>query len=890
MDNSHPKRSARLRRLLAATVPLLAASAVQADYPATVLQDQPLAYYRLNGSAIPASVNVNRGSLGAAGNATNLNTHPVAGAIKGSRNASAYFDSTARAMIPWNAALNPSASTDFTIEAWFYPTSDKVVGSFVGPAPIMNRYSGSVANRQGWVYFQRNPDESYSGDGQTDVGWNFRTYTGVGSHTGINITSQKPYKLGQWQHVVTVWDAATQTATMYVDGEEAATGGNTSGDPDAYAANTNDHGDEQVNGAAGLCLGSYNNTELGSNPFRGAIDEVAFYAKKLTPAQILAHYQNATNAARSTAYETLVSGDGPVGYWRMDDAVPGADVAVNMGLLQSAGMGTNTAEVRATAGAVTGAGEGARAYHWRNGGATTVLPFTAENNPEATVPFTVEAWFRPTSDRQSPGASPICNRYVASGNRTGWIFFQRAPNDTYSSVSGYEGVGWAFRMYTGSGGGGGDVVSSVPYTVGEWQHVVVTWDGASTATMYVNGVQAAVNESITYTPNTNPAEQGDPSDLAIGSYNVASGLGSNPYEGDVDEVAIYQVQLTPEQIAAHYQIGRDAARTTNYETAVLTAPYDGASTQALQPVTYLRFNELPTAPAVNQGTLGEQADGVQLLVSSVNGPRPPTYASFEDSNLAAGLDGAKSWIGLDNPAGLNLSGQVSLEAWIKPSATQGNPARILSHGPATLSTYTPETVETNGSVLVSSEVFLRLEGDPLAYSIGTSDGTNFHGATFPVPQADLGGEAWVHLVGAYDGTHWRLYRNGTEVANSADTVGALSVPNGGWAIGSTGNGWAESLAGAIDEVAIYNQALTPARVQAHFAQGEPTPLTLSASRVGSQIKLTWPTAAGGTLVRASTVNGPYTDAGLTVTTSEGNNVVLDNIPAGTAAQYYQLRK
>ncbi|HMO65123.1 MAG TPA: hypothetical protein PKE47_07880 [Verrucomicrobiota bacterium] len=85
----------------------------------------------------------------------------------------------------------------------------------------------------------------------------------------------------------------------------------------------------------------------------------------------------------------------------------------------------------------------------------------------------MSVWLRPTSDRINPGASPVANRYVESGNRTGWIIFQRAPNDTYTGLPGFEGVGWNFRMFTGSGGGGQNVNSRLPYTVGEWTHIVV---------------------------------------------------------------------------------------------------------------------------------------------------------------------------------------------------------------------------------------------------------------------------------------------------------------------------------------------------------------------------------------------------------------------------------
>ncbi|MES2708379.1 MAG: hypothetical protein V4726_17425 [Verrucomicrobiota bacterium] len=59
----------------------------------------------------------------------------------------------------------------------------------------------------------------------------------------------------------------------------------------------------------------------------GALDEVAIYSTVLTPAQILAHYQNGTNASRSTPYASLVQTSAPKGYWKLDDGAPAAKPA-----------------------------------------------------------------------------------------------------------------------------------------------------------------------------------------------------------------------------------------------------------------------------------------------------------------------------------------------------------------------------------------------------------------------------------------------------------------------------------------------------------------------------------------------------------------------------------
>jgi hypothetical protein len=859
-------------------------------YSDAVVADKPLAYYRFNDFTQRSNINLNSGSLGAAGNATNLNLHLFSGAIVGSRNSSAYFDSTARTIVPFNPALNPNETNSFTIEAWFYPTSDKVAGSFPGPAPINNRYSYSGVDRQGWVYFQRNPDASYASDGQTDVGWNFRMYYASGSSVGVQVTSQVPYRLGQWQHVVTVWDGPQKTAIIYIDGQPAAT--NTwSGDGQGYVANTADHpASEAVNGPAGLCFGSYNNTQPGDDPFRGSVDEVAFYSKTLTGAQILAHYQNATNAARSTPYETLINSDGPVGYWRLDDPLAGPDVAVNMGQLQNTGMATNIGQIlHPASGGVNHPNNSSFGYHWRNSGkATTDMPWIADNNPDANVPFTLEAWFQPLNDQQNPGPAPINNRLAGNAvNRTGWVIYQRAPNSSYSGVSGYEGVGWTCRMYTGSGHGGQDVVSNVPYNVGDWQHVVFTWDGTNTGTMFINGTNAASNNGMTYVANTNPPADPDSSltaaDFAIGSYNAASGFGEE-FEGNVDEVALYtNVVLSADQILAHYQAGTNSHPATNYATLVLTSPYDGAGTQGLQPVTYFRLNDPAINPAVNSGSLGDAAIGSILgTANTAAGPQPPTFTGFESGNLAVPLDGKVNWVSLNNPPSLNVSGKITLEAWIKPSATQSQTARIISHGPITASGYTSDMVDTNGVLASPSEVFLALQNSGGTYAVGTSDGTNFHGATFAVPAGDLGGSQWIHLAGSYDGANWTLFRNGKQVATAADKVGALPVPDADWATGGTGFGWDDLFTGSIDEVGIYDHALTADRIQAHYTAATSIAAlpSLGITRTADgKITITWTT---GTLQSSALVTGGFKDvAGATSPYT---------VPVSGSAQFFILRQ
>jgi hypothetical protein len=849
------------------------------QYASTVIADGPLAYYRFNDSTFRTNLNLNIGSLGTAGDATNLNTHAVGdGAISGDPDAATYFDSSARTIVPWNPALNPDASSDFTVEGWFNPSSDKTFGAYAGPAPIMNRFSGAAINRSGWVYFQRSPSTNYNNpDG---VGWNFRTYTGVGSDVGVTITSGVPYRLGEWQHVVTVWDGTAQTATMYINGVQAATGGNSSSDPNAYVANTSEVGaSDAPGGPAGFSIGAYNNTDPGSDAFMGAVDEVAFYSKKLTPSQILAHYQNATNYNRTEPYSVLVQSDGPVGYWRLDD-LPLAtnDAAINWGTLQNAGEASSTAQVRHSDTSILGDGTGsAYAYHFRNGSSATDLPtYQSANNPDASVPFTLELWVRPTWDQVDTGEAPINNRYVHSGNRTGWVIFQRDPNTNYDGEAGSSGIGWTFRMYDGTGSSGQDVLTGLPYNVGDWQQLVFTWQpqidmgdasgngvdywqGLETA--YVDGVAVATNTSANYCGNINPTDDGSmPADFAIGSYNAASGLGSNPFEGEIQDVAFYNnYVLTTNQIMAHYQARTNAHPATNYATLVLTAAFDGTN-QGLQPATYFRLNEPAPLPAMNYGTLGASATGtLEFTTNDVSGP---TSAGFEATNMAVPvglptgtMNQPLGWVALGNPSALSFSNQLSLEAWILPNAVQVDPATIISYGPSTPSDFPSFPGMQTGVELVTNELFLGITNSATEYVFTYFDGTNYHGVDWPVG-SDLTSNQWVHLVGTYDGATWSLYRNGAQVTNTMDSVKHVTLSDSEWAIGCAGYGWANNFAGSIDEVAIYNKALSATAINAHYGAAQGINASISISASAGQVSVSW---TSGTLQQASALTGPWAD-------------------------------
>src|SRR4051794_13643611 len=101
---------------------------------------------------------------------------------------------------------------------------------------------------------------------------------------------------------------------------------------------------------------------------------------------------------------------------------------------------------------------------------------------------------------------------------------------------------------------------------------------------------------------------------------------------------------------------------------------------------------------------------------------------FTEDDVALRLNGTNAYVDLGNPSNLNISGTITIQAWIKPAAPFGLQA-IVEHG------YVQNP---------PGEVYLRLNG--YTYQIGSWNGAD-HYVAAPIPQSDLG--RWTHLCGVY---------------------------------------------------------------------------------------------------------------------------------------------
>jgi hypothetical protein len=168
---------------------------------------------------------------------------------------------------------------------------------------------------------------------------------------------------------------------------------------------------------------------------------------------------------------------------------------------------------------------------------------------------------------------------------------------------------------------------------------------------------------------------------------------------------------------------------------------------------------------------------------------PPTWTQGRDGG-ALHFDGIDDYVDLGTGGNLTFSGSITLAAWIRPEDITTTGSQIIVGRPSGTGIGTVELCIINGH-----------------YRIGVAQ----HYTQFDVPAGDV--DHWVQLVGTYDGTTWRLYRNGVLLSSNTETspVNFAIAGNAHWGIGALVSG-SQFFSGTIDDVRVYDDALSPSEV------------------------------------------------------------------------------
>jgi hypothetical protein len=173
-----------------------------------------------------------------------------------------------------------------------------------------------------------------------------------------------------------------------------------------------------------------------------------------------------------------------------------------------------------------------------------------------------------------------------------------------------------------------------------------------------------------------------------------------------------------------------------------------------------------------------------------------TWSAQGRFGSALSFNGTSGWVTVPDSATLDLTTRFTIEAWVNPASVTGWRTVALKEASTRLA-YGLYSV--NGSSRPSGWA-----------QVGNSD-------YFVNGTAALAANTWTHLASTYDGTTLRMFVNGTQVATAAGPS-SLAVSTGPLRIG--GNAiWGEYFSGRIDEVRVYNRALTAAEIQADMNAG-----------------------------------------------------------------------
>ena len=245
-----------------------------------------------------------------------------------------------------------------------------------------------------------------------------------------------------------------------------------------------------------------------------------------------------------------------------------------------------------------------------------------------------------------------------------------------------------------------------------------------------------------------------------------------------------------------------------------------------------------------------------------------TWSTIGKYGGALSFNGGSSFVSVPDSSSLDLTTGMTVEGWVKPSAGGGWQTLLVKERPGELVYGLYANTDANKP---QSQV-----------TIGTT--ARLLDGTTAVPAG-----LWTHLAATFDGTTQRLYANGTQVAQLA-VSGTIMTSDSPLKIG--GNAiWGEWFNGLIDEVRVYNRALTAAEIQTDMntpiSNPDSTPPSapgaLTATGGLAQATLTWgaasdnigvtrynvhrSTTSGFTPSTANRIAQPtgtsYTDTGLT---------------------------
>ena len=356
-----------------------------------------------------------------------------------------------------------------------------------------------------------------------------------------------------------------------------------------------------------------------------------------------------------------------------------------------------------------------------------------------------------------------------------WIKFPSAPtsaavvfqmdngnNGTYSgfhNLTGCSGV----SMGTWKWGGPFLVCTAIPAT-NTWHHYVYTYD-TSTHRLYLNGNLITTGGGATQSTTPNEA------------YINTAG---EHFSGLIDDVRVYNRALSGDEIKRLYKIG---ATLKIGETISNDSLKKGL-------VGHWSFDGPTVISNANQ-TYAEDSSGQNNRGQLMN---MSTSSARAQGKIGQGLsfDGTDDFVEVPDSTSLQISSNFAISFWFKTASISQTQKYLIA--------------KNNNAGSNQWSVIYEYVDNAIEFF---ADGTGFSG-TDPRTNSQLtiSDTSWHHVVYAYDGSTWRGYVDGTQQfsVSRSFSLGALSGLN--VFFGAANAAPDGEVNGLIDDVRVYNRALT----------------------------------------------------------------------------------
>jgi len=709
-------------------------AAQAADYPTTILADNPLGYYRLEEtSGYTAADSSASGQFPGDYIYSSDAAYPILGGLGIDTNSITLSASDTPDYVAVGYYPQFNQPGPFSFEVWARPTSIPTGGAY--RCPIGNSPAYGTATLSGWYVYQT-PDSP--------------SELALVTPTGDVYITTTNYSLFKWYYIAGTYDGTNMS--FYLNGTLVG-----SQLAKLYTANSISNAD-----ACSFAIGQRGD---GYGNFDGGLDEAAFYTNALTAAQIMTHYTVGTNSFRIGA-----------------------------------------------------------------------LPPTILTQPASA---TVYAGHTASFSVQADGTAPLSYQWFnSSSNITG------ATSSTYSFTCAPGDNGQTF----------GVIVSNSVNTV-----------TSSIATLTVSTALLidAPLTSITRTVGSAAAFEVVAEGALPLSYQWHNGDGSLITGATNNVLWLYNVQLTNDSSSYYvdvinpYTDSDSAPATLNVLARTQSVSTNGYAKVVIadSPIAYWRLDE--TSGSTNAVDAVGSFNGTYVA-----GAGSFTYGAAtgipHETDPALGVTGGAT-IQIPYAIEINPVGAFTVEGWFKAASatTGGNDYRVP----------------------ISSMSNPYGEG-PTGWLVYQTAGNNwswwpyngYYGSVQLQDNDQVVANQWYYLTLVYDGTTFTFYVNGVAEASGTDSsfVQNGNVPAGGAAnynynynTGSglpTGSGNMvlgqrvddafNPFSGTIDDVAVYNKALTAQQIQNHFLNT--THLTITGT--GAKYVVAWST---GTLQSSTNAAGPY---------------------------------